>query len=249
MNGPVKRAIAQQRDPKQWEELIAEFAPAIRYIAQRLAFRLPPSLDVEDLIHAGVIGLMDALGKYDPSRKARFKTYAEFRIRGAMLDEIRSLDWVPRSVREKIGLLRKTLEQLEKRLGRFPTEEEIARELDMSIEECGALMLQARGVALVSLDDLGLSGCDPRTLLETLVDARAEDPFLSLLQQEARDKLMGGVHSLPEKEQQVVSLYYHDELTLKEIGQILGITESRVCQLHAQAIMRLKTKLNIPQQG
>lgn len=239
----IERLRSPQTDALEMEKLLAEFAPVIRHIAQRLSFRLPPSLDVQDLVHAGVIGLMDALGKYDPSRETRFKTYAEFRIRGAMLDEIRSLDWVPRSVRDKIGRLQRTFGELERRLGRPPQEEELARELEMSTEEFDTFLYEARAVAVLSLDNLGLKDEESHTLLETLVDARAEDPLLTLLSKDARDKLIEGINSLLEKERLVISLYYQDELTMKEIGQTLKITESRVCQLHAQAILRLKEKL------
>lgn len=234
-------------DAPEMEKLLVEFAPTIRYIAQRLSFRLPPSLDVQDLIQAGIIGLMDALGKYDPSREARFKTYAEFRIRGAMLDEIRSLDWVPRSVRDKIGRLQKTFGDLEKRLGRAPQEEEVAQELEMSTEEFNTFLYEARAVAVLSLDNLGLQDEASHTLLETLVDAKAEDPLRALLSKGAQDRLIEGINRLSEKERLVVSLYYQDELTMKEIGQVMKITESRVCQLHSQAILRLKEKLRVVQ--
>lgn len=230
-------------DAAQRDRLIEEFGPVVRYIAQRLAFRLPPSLDVQDLIHAGVIGVMDAIEKYDPSKQVQFKTYAEFRIRGAMLDQLRSLDWVPRSVREKVGRLQAALEKIEKRLERHPTTEELAGELQISLEECEHLLSDARGVALLSLDDLGLHESEPRRLLETLADGRSEDPLLSLLAEETKRKLLSGIKALPEKERLVIALYYQDDLTMREIGQVLGVTESRVCQLHAQAIVRLKGKL------
>ncbi len=211
----AKRGPTPQVNTEAAEKLISEFAPMIRYLAQRLSFRLPPSLDVEDLMHAGVIGLMDAIGKYDPSREAQFRTYAEFRIRGAMLDEIRSLDWIPRSVREKISLFQKTCDQLVKNLGRAPTEEEIAAALQM----------------------------DERRFIESLADIHAENPLLSLLARGLREKLVQAIDQLPQKERQVISLYYFDELTMKEIGQVLKVTESRVCKLHAQAIARLKGAL------
>ena len=242
-NPTIKASPTLPVDPKERERVIADFGPMIRHIAQRLAFRLPPYLDVDDLIHAGVIGLMDAMDKYDPSRKAQFKTYAEFRIRGAMLDEIRSLDWVPRSVREKMGQLRDILAKLEQQVGRPATEEEIAAALNVGVEECRALMSDARGIALVSLDDVSMPEGEPHRLLETLIDGQAEDPLLSLLGEEMRSRLVRGIARLPEKERLVISLYYQDELTMKEIGRVLGITESRVCQLHSQAVIRLKARL------
>jgi RNA polymerase sigma factor for flagellar operon FliA len=247
-NGPDKKAATRRRpgspvDAAAAEKLISEFAPIIRYLAQRLAFRLPPSLDVEDLIHAGVIGLMDAVGKYDPTREARFRTYAEFRIRGAMLDEIRSLDWMPRSVREKITLFQRTIEQLSKDLGRAPAEEEIAAALRMDAAQYDAFLFQAKGISLLHLEDIGLEEGDERRFIESLADLNAENPLLSLLARGLREKLIEAIDRLPQKERQVISLYYFDELTMKEIGQVLKVTESRICQLHAQAIARLKGAL------
>lgn len=222
------------------EKLIEEMAPMIRYLAQRLSFRLPPSLDIQDLIHAGVIGLMDAISKYDPSKETRFRTYAEFRVRGAMLDQLRALDWVPRSVREKIGLLQKTMEDLIKRYGRSPSEEEIAHALGMQTGELHAFLFEARGVTLMSLEDVGVKEGEEHGLLDALADSRSENPLLSLLSKDLRNRLLQSIEELPEKERIVISLYYHDELTMKEIAQVLGVTESRVCQLHGQAILRLK---------
>jgi RNA polymerase sigma factor for flagellar operon FliA len=242
---PDKESAARRKpippiDAASAEKLISEFAPIIRYLAQRLAFRLPPSLDVEDLIHAGVIGLMDAIGKYDPSREARFQTYAEFRIRGAMLDEIRSLDWMPRSVREKIALFQRTTEQLSKDLGRAPSEEELAAALKMDADQYEAFLFQAKGISLLHLEDFGLEAGDERRFIESLADLNAENPLLSLLSQGLRRRLIEAIDRLSEKERQMISLYYFEELTMKEIGQIMKVTESRICQLHAQAIAKLK---------
>ncbi len=239
----ASREPTSPMDAAAAEKLISEFAPIIRYLAQRLAFRLPPSLDVDDLIHAGVIGLMDAIVKYDPSREAQFRTYAEFRIRGAMLDEIRSLDWIPRSVREKITLFQKTCEQLSKNLGRAPSEEEIAAALRMDAAQYDAFLSQAKGVHLLHLEDFGLEEGDERRFIETLADTSAENPLLSLLARGLRERLVEAIDQLPKKERLVISLYYFDELTMKEVGEILKVTESRVCQLHAQAIARLKGSL------
>ena len=221
---------------QEYEKWVMEFAPTIRFLAHRLAFRLPPYLDLEDLIHAGVIGLIDAVGKYDPGREARFKTYAEFRIRGAMLDEIRSLDWVPRSVHEKIHLFQNTYEQLSKKLGRVPEEEELAKALSMDGEQYEKFLSQAKGATLLHMEDIGLADATPFDA----IDPAAEDPFSALLANDTREDLMKAVRHLPEKERLVVSLYYGEELTMKEIGKTLKLTESRVCQLHTQAILRLK---------
>ncbi len=228
-------------DSEQYEKWVTEFAPLLRYLAHRLAFRLPPYLDVDDLIQAGVIGLMDAVQKYDPTKETQFKTYAEFRIRGAMLDTLRSLDWVPRSVHEKVHLFQKTYDQLVRDLGRAPEESEIAKALSMTDEAYEKFLFQAKGVSLLRLEDLGIAEDSP---FDSIVDPQAEDPFSQLLAQDTRQALMEAIGHLPEKERGVISLYYIEELTMKEIGKALNVTESRVCQLHTQAILRLKGLLS-----
>ncbi|MEK7703264.1 MAG: FliA/WhiG family RNA polymerase sigma factor [Nitrospirota bacterium] len=229
-------------DTDEYEKWVTEFAPLIRFLAHRMAFRLPPYLDVDDLIHAGVIGLMDAVGKYDPMKQVLFKTYAEFRIRGAMLDEIRSLDWVPRSVHEKVHLFQKVYDQLAKDLGRAPEESELAKALSMTQEEYEKFLSQAKGVSMLHLEDLGVADESP---FDAIADTQAEDPFSVLLAQDTKQELTNAIDHLPEKEQRVVSLYYVEELTMKEIGKVLNITESRVCQLHTQSILRLKGLLGV----
>ncbi len=236
-------------DLAQREKVVLEFAPVIRHMAHRLSFRLPPALDVEDLIHAGVIGLMDAMEKYDSTRDVRFKTYAEFRMRGAMLDEIRSLDWVPRSVHEKNGMLRTAREALEKRLGRAATSEEVAQEMNLTPEAFATLLDQAKAAVLLSLDDLGVQDGEEYSLIESIADTQAENPLLSLLSQGAREGLVAAINRLPPRERQIIALYYHEDLTMKEIGLVLGVTESRVCQLHTQAISRLKGALSSVEAG
>ena len=234
-------------DPAVRDRLIESFVPFIRMTAERLAFRLPPYLDLDDLVNAGVIGLMDAIEKYDPQREARFKTYSEFRIRGAMLDEIRALDWVPRSVREKNTQLRRALAALEKQLGRAPSEDEIACEMQMGIEAYNDFLFQARAISLLKIEDFGLNGDGDLNLLECLADSGA-DPLCTLMSHQARERLMAAIERLPEREHLVVSLYYRDELTMKEIGLALKITESRVCQMHTQAIARLKVQIGAADQ-
>lgn len=225
------------------ERIIREFTPVVKAMAHRLAFRLPAHLDAEDLVSAGVIGLMDALTKYDPTREAKFKTYAEFRIRGAMLDEIRSMDWVPRSVRERIGLLQKTQQQLMKKHGRAPTDEEVAAELQMSAGELDEFLSKSQGAVLLSLDDLNVQEADGNRILNVLVDTQHPDPLSLVVSENVRELLAKAVQQLPEKERLVLSLYYYEELTMKEIGATLKVTESRVCQIHAKAVLRLKAML------
>jgi RNA polymerase sigma factor for flagellar operon FliA len=226
------------------EQLIKEFAHVIRAMAHRLAFRLPAYLDAEDLISVGTIGLMCAMDKYDPDREAKFKTYAEFRIRGAMLDEIRSMDWIPRSVHKRIGLLQRTHVELINRLGRAPHDEEVAAELKMSPEELDDFISRARGAVLVSIDDLNLPDLDGHKTVTMLADTQNPDPLAALVNEREYESVGGAIQSLPEKERLVLTLYYFQELTMKEIGDLLKVTESRVCQIHAGAILRLKAQLH-----
>ena len=225
------------------EQLIKEFAHVIRAMAHRLAFRLPAYLDAEDLISVGTIGLMDAMDKYDPTREAKFKTYAEFRIRGAMLDEIRSMDWIPRSVHERIGLLQKTHTALMSRLGRPPQDEEVAAELKMSLEELDDFITRARGAVMISVDDLNLHEPDGHTVVKMLADTHTLDPLSSLVNERERESIVGAIQSLPEKERLVLTLYYYEELTMKEIGATLDLSESRVSQMHSAIVQRLQGQL------
>jgi len=231
-------------DPDARDKLIQEYAQKIKYMAYRLSYRLQPDIDIDDLISAGIIGLMDAMDKYDPAKETLFKTYAEFRIRGAMLDEIRAMDWVPRSVKEKSGLLYKTVSSLEKELGRPPSEEEIAAALKMNINEYQDFLTQARSSSMISIEDLGMNRDDnDRDMLETIGDPEKRDPLSLLMTKDRQKTLTTAIDKLPDKERKVVSLYYYNELTMKEIGRILEVTESRVSQLHTQAMIRLKGKL------
>ena len=225
------------------ERVIQEFTHVVKAMAHRLAFRLPAYMDAEDLISVGIMGLMDAMDKYDPTREAKFKTYAEFRIRGAMLDEIRSMDWIPRSVHERITLLQKTYSELLHRLGRPPTDQEVGKELKMSAEELDEFLTRSRGAVVISLDDLGVQDADGHKIISVLTDSNQPDPLSVLVSERARHVLEAAIQDLPEKERLVLSLYYFEELTMKEIGQALKVTESRVCQIHSKAILHLKARL------
>lgn len=220
--------------------IIKEFAPVIKYLAHRFAMRRPASLGANDLMSAGMIGLMDALEKYDPSRQAKFKTYAEFRIRGAMLDEIRAMDWAPRSVREKSTQLKQAVARVQGRLGRAPTEEEVAEELGVSVEDVAAVLAQPTQHAMLSLDDLDLQDMQRKDIMEALVDRTSIDPLSAVVSNQVRQILAGAIEDLPDKQRLTLTLYYYEELTMKEIGTILEVSESRVCQLHHQAILSLK---------
>ena len=230
----------------QKEELIKEYAPLIKFVAQKIAVRLPPNIELDDLISAGSIGLMDAIDKWDPTRDNKFKTYAEFRIRGAILDELRGQDWVPRSVRDKSKALDRTVSALESEIGRVPTEEEISAKLNMPMEEFHNLVNQVRPVSLLSIDDQPtFSDSDKKSIANLLEGAKSGNPFNQLNLKVVKDVVAKAIEELPERQRLVLSLYYFEDLNLKEIGQILQVTESRVSQLHAQAVIRLRAKLTV----
>jgi RNA polymerase sigma factor for flagellar operon FliA len=229
---------------EQKDGLIMEYAPLIRYIAQKIAIRLPSNIELDDLISSGVIGLMDAIDKYDPTRDNKFKTYAEFRIRGSILDELRAQDWVPRSVRDKAKLLDRTMIRLEAELGRVATDEEVAGTLNISMEEFYDLVNQTRPVSLLSIDDAAtFSNVDKKSILNILESCKLSNPFNQLNLKSVKDIVTKAIEELPEKQRLVLSLYYYEDLNLKEIGRVLRVTESRVSQLHAQAVTRLRAKL------
>ncbi|QJA05520.1 FliA/WhiG family RNA polymerase sigma factor [Thermosulfurimonas marina] len=227
------------------EELIFEHLPLVKYLAQRLAGRLPPALDSEDLVSAGILGLIEAARRFDPSRKIQFKTFAEFRIRGAMLDELRQLDWTPRSVKEKAAHLEKVITRLEQRLGRPPEDEEVARELGLSLDDYYRLLDEVRGLSLVDLEALRKKLEDQEGLdLEDLLAAEdQEDPFEKLGLKELAEALAQAISELPERERLVITLYYYEGLTMKEIGRVMGYTESRISQIHSKALLHLRGKL------
>jgi len=231
--------------PENTEQIIKEYSPMIKYVANRIALRLPPHIEVDDLISVGAIGLMDAIEKYDPSRGAKFKTYAEFRVRGSILDELRSLDWVPRSVRQKASNLDAVVSKLQSRLGRLPEDEEIAKEMGVTLEEFFDTLNETRNMPLLSLEDLGIArdSGDKQSLLDTLEGKGDVDPQTQMRLTELKNLIAAAIDSLPEKERLMVSLYYYEELTMKEIGEVLGITESRISQIHSKAVYRLRTKL------
>jgi RNA polymerase sigma factor for flagellar operon FliA len=230
--------------PDQKDKLILEYAPLIKFIAQKIAVRLPSNIELDDLISSGVIGLMDAIEKYDPTRDNKFKTYAEFRIRGAILDELRAQDWVPRSVRDKAKLLDRTMIELEAKLGRSASDEEISTKLNMTLDEFYDLVNQVRPVSVLSIDDANtFSNVDKKSILNLLEATKLNNPFTQLNMKSVKELVTRAIEELPERQRLVLSLYYYEDLNLKEIGKVLRVTESRVSQLHAQAISRLRAKL------
>lgn len=227
------------------EKLVLEYAPLIKFIAQKIAARLPANIELDDLMSSGVIGLMDAIEKYDSSRDNKFKTYAEFRIRGAILDELRAQDWVPRSVREKAKTLERCYAKIEQRMGRQATDEEVCGELGITQNEYHDLLNQVRSVSLLSYDDLSSFSKNDKRSLHGFGDgsSRTPTPFNEVNVGLVKKLIAQAIQDLPEKQRLVLSLYYYEDLNLKEIGRVLDVTESRVSQLHTQAILRLKGKL------
>ncbi len=231
--------------PAEREALILEHTSLIRYVAGRIAMRLPAHVSLDDLLSAGVLGLIDAVDKFDPGQNVKFKTYAEFRIRGAILDELRSMDWVPRSVRRKSSKLEDVYNRLQNQLGRAASDEEVAEALGVELEELYSLLEEVKGVNLLSLDDADspLSALDAEQVLQAMARDDGEDPLAQLGLLELRRQVALAIEGLPEKEKLVVSLYYYDELTMREIGEVLGYTESRISQMHTKAILRLRARL------
>lgn len=245
--GPPPEQWPAQVDPAWQEQMILQYAPLIKYIASRLALRLPPHISLDDLISSGIIGLIDAIQKFDPAKNISFKTYAEFRVKGAILDELRSLDWIPRSVRKKSHLLERAYAELERNLGRPAEPEEVCRALGLELEEFYQLLDETKAVSLVELEGNWKAAKNPELfeaeISEMLHDENLRDPSLALHFSELRDVLMQAIDALPDKEKLLVSLYYYEELTMKEIGEIMGYTESRISQLHTQAMLRLRARL------
>lgn len=218
-------------------DLFDEHLPLVRRQALSLQVRLPASVELDDLIQAGMIGLLDAVSRFDAGQGASFATFASQRIRGAMLDELRSRDWVPRSVRRNTRLLDETIRRLEQQLGRPPEDREIAAALDVSLEEFHHLLMDANGSQLVALDELSEEEGD------SLSAGAHATPLAELLEGRRRADLVKAIERLPEREKLLLTLYYQEDLNLKEIGAVLGVSESRVCQLHSQAVARLRAAL------
>ena len=222
------------------------YSPLVKYVAGRMSSGLPAHVEETDLISYGLGGLVSAIERFDTSRQIKFETYAITRIRGAIIDELRTLDWVPRSVRARARDIERANMKLEARLQRAPSDEEMASELAISVEDFQDALLQISTSTIVALDELwnvSDSTGDQVSLLDTLPDRRAPDPQVVVDQSELRERIASAIAALPEREKLVVALYYYENLTLREIGEVLGVTESRVSQLHTKAVLRLRSKL------
>src|SRR6478672_6033689 len=233
-------------DPQLRERLILHYSPLVKYVAGRVGVGLPPNIEQADLVSYGIFGLIDAIVKFDISRAIKFETYAISRIKGAIIDELRAIDWIPRSVRYKAREVEKAYAALEAKLHRSPTEAEVAEELGIKLEDLHTIFSQVSFVNVVALDELMSAGGekgDSLSLVDTLEDTKAEDPVAAFESEETKYLLAKAINTLPEREKIVVTLYYYEGLTLAEIGQVLGVTESRICQMHTKAVLQLRGKL------
>lgn len=233
------------RDPAIREAFIRQYAPLVKYVAGKVAAGMPNQVEFEDLVGYGVFGLIDAIEKFDPGKHVKFKTYAVTRIRGAIFDELRAIDWIPRSVRQKTREIEDAVAKLEGRLGRPATDQEISTSMNISEDEFARTMLKISGTAILSLNEVWYSGTEDEQLSlgDSLESPLSMNPDASVEREAIRKVVVQAINELPEKEKTVLVLYYYEDLTLKEIGQVLEVTESRISQLHTKAIIRLRAKL------
>lgn len=245
------RAYRARRETSIRDRLIEQYLPLVKYVAGKLAVGMPQNVEFDDLVSYGVIGLFDAIEKFDPNKHVKFKTYAVTRVRGAIFDQLRQLDWVPRSVRQKTREIEETVRRLEAQLGRSATDQEIARELGVSEREFEKLILKISGTTVLSLNDVWYSGddSDHMSIGDSIESPHSRNPDTIVEKQEIKRVIVEAINELPDKEKKVLVLYYYEDLTLKEIGAVLGVTESRISQLHTKAIMRLRGRLTNVKRG
>jgi len=235
----------KDRDPKLREYFIIKYASMVRYVAGRIAIGMPSSVEFDDLVGYGVFGLLDAIEKYDSGKKVKFSTYAVSRIRGAIFDELRSIDWVPRSIRQKAREIEDTIANLEGKLGRSATNEEIATDMNMTMEDYNQLLLKVSSTTLLSLADTRYKndGSDKLSLGDSLEAPSSMNPDVETERNAIKKIVMDAIYQLPEREQKVLIMYYYENMTLREIGEVLQVTESRVSQIHSSASAHLRAKL------
>jgi len=240
------RRYKSSGDERARERLVVAYSPLVKYVSGRMASGLPAHVDEADLISYGLVGLISAISRFELEREIKFETYAITRIKGAIIDELRSLDWVPRSVRARARAIERANAKLEHKLQRAPTDEEMSAALDMTVQEFQDALLQISNSTVAALDELwtvsDASG-DQVSLLDTLQDPRAPDPAAVMDQTDLKDRMADAIARLPEREKLVIALYYYENLTLREIGEVLGVTESRISQLHTKAVLRLRGRL------
>jgi len=240
------RRYKDEKDEKARERLVLAYAPLVKYVAGRMSSGLPSHVEEADLISYGLLGLISAIERFEPEREIKFETFAITRIKGSIIDELRSLDWVPRSVRARAREIEKANAKLEHKLKRAPTDEEMAEELGTTVQDFQDFLLQISNSTVAALDELWTvsdSSGDAVSLLDTIHDPDAPDPAAVMDQTDLKDRVAEAIARLPEREKLVVALYYYENLTLREIGEVLGVTESRISQLHTKAVLRLKSRL------
>lgn len=239
----LKFIKSQEQDIRDY--FVIKYAPLVKYVAGKISMGMPQNIEFDDLVSYGIFGLIDAISKFDPARGIKFKTYAMTRIRGAIFDELRSIDWIPRSIRQKAKQIEQVISELENKLGRTVEDDEIARELGVTIDDFQSLLSKLSGTSMLSLNDIWYLGDDndELSILETLEAPETMNPDVLIEKEEIRDYIIDAIKKLPDKEKKVIVLYYYEDLTLKEIGEVLEVTESRVSQLHTKAIMRLRGRL------
>jgi RNA polymerase sigma factor FliA len=239
----------EEQDPGARDELILNYSPLVKYVAGRLASSLPQTVDTADLISYGIFGLIDAIEKFDPGRAIKFETYAISRIKGAIIDELRAMDWVPRSVRSRAREIEAAYVSLENTLRRVPSDREVAEQMGITLKEFQDILTKLSYTSVVSFEELWVGGerDEGQNAIGSIRDDTAEDPVAIFESAEIKDILAAAIEKLPERERTVIALYYYEGLTLKEIGQVLGVTESRVSQLHTKAVLRLRAKLHSAQ--
>jgi RNA polymerase sigma factor FliA len=243
MNKNTAQAYTSWQDKEERDRILLEQLPQVRYLARRIHERLPRHVPLEDMVHAGVIGLIDALNKFDSSKHVQFGSYAKFRIRGAILDSLREMDWGPRELRRKARRVEEAQRKLSMDLSRAPTEVEVAAELNLELREFQQLLTELDGLEVGSLHIESPWDGKDEDLCDYLPNAPEDTPFFRCVRSEMKELLARAVGALPEKEQQVLTLYYFEELTMKEVGAVLGIGESRVSQIHSLAVVRLRARL------
>ncbi|MDR1597198.1 MAG: RNA polymerase sigma factor WhiG [Treponema sp.] len=241
----------QKRNPKIREMFIKQYAPLVKYVAGKVAVGMPHNVEFDDLVGFGVFGLLDAIDKFDPDKNVKFKTYAVTRIRGAIFDELRTIDWVPRSVRQKTREMEEAVGSLEAQLGRTATDQEIANSLGLDEKEYAKTMMKISGTTMLSLNDVWFSGDenDKISIGDSIESPASLNPDVIVEKDEIRRVIVEAIEELPDKEKKILVLYYYEDLTLKEIGEVLEVTESRVSQLHTKAIVRLRAKLTNIRKG
>ena len=225
------------------DEMIRAYLPLVKKVVNRLLGRVPKEVDVKEMINSGIIGLVDALEKFDPKKDTNFATYARFRIQGAILDSFRSQDWLPRSLRKKTHEIEEAYRQLEAKLGRAATDEEVAKALGVSVDEFNRRLGEVSNIVMLSFEELGYGHGEDRFSKDDVLESKSQDPLYKLLSTEKIELVARSLDRLPEKERLVISLYFYEELNLKENGEIIGVTESRASQIRSRALIRLKTYL------